>query len=100
MVRLFCLAEGLDRCKFPKSISVAEIMRFCRYSKDRDIAIFKFMSEVRSAPLFIIEEQAYHTFRFDFRGESYLIPIFLEDRTIANVQQIFGCEDGDILIFF
>ena len=83
MVRLFCLAEGLDRCKFPKSISVAEIMRFCRYSKDRDIAIFKFMSEVRLAPLFIFEEQAYHTFRFDFRGESYSMLRYLKDRTIT-----------------
>ena len=53
------------------------------------------------APLLIFEEQDYRTFfRFDFRGESYLIPIFLKDRTIANVQQIFGGEDGDILIFF
>ena len=53
------------------------------------------------AHLLIFGEQDYRTFfRFDFRGESYLIPIFLEDRTIANVQQIFGGEDGDILIFF
>ena len=53
------------------------------------------------ALLLIFEEQDYRTFfRFDFRGESYLIPIFLEDRTSANVQQIFGGEDGDILIFF
>ena len=59
------------------------------------------MSEVRMAPLLIFEEQDYRTFfRFDFRCESYLIPIFLKDRTIANVQQIFGGEDGDILIFF
>ena len=53
------------------------------------------------APLLIFEEQDYRTFfRFDFRGESYLIPIFLKDRTIANVQQIFGGEDGAILFFF
>ena len=41
MVQLFCLAEGLGQCKFPKSISVAEMMQFCRYSKDRAIANFK-----------------------------------------------------------
>ena len=58
----------------------------------------KFMSEVRMAPLLIFEEQDYRTFfRFDFRGESYLIPIFFKDRTIANVQQIFGGEDGAVL---
>ena len=50
------------------------------------------------AHLLIFGEQDYRTFfRFDFSGESYLIPIFLEDRTIANVQQIFGGEDGAIL---
>ena len=53
------------------------------------------------AHLLIFGEQDYRTFfRFDCRCESYSIPIFLEDRTIANVQQIFGGEDGDILIFF
>ena len=52
------------------------------------------------APLLIFEEQDYRTFfRFDFRGESYLIPKSLPDRTIANVQQIFGGEDGAILFF-
>ena len=53
------------------------------------------------AHLLIFGEQDYRTFfRFDFRVGSYLIPIVLEDRTIANVQQIFGGEDCDILIFF
>jgi hypothetical protein len=53
------------------------------------------------APLLIFEEARLpHFFRFDFRGESYLIPIFLKDRTIANVQQIFGGEDGAILFFY
>ena len=53
------------------------------------------------AHLLIFGEQDYRTFfRFDFRGESYLIPIFLKDRTIANVQQIFGGEDGAILFSF
>ena len=37
----FCLVEGVGYSKFPKSISVAEMMQFCRYSKDRAVANFK-----------------------------------------------------------
>ena len=58
----FCLVEGLGYSKFPKSISVAEMMQFFRYSKDRTIAHFKFISEARMAPLLIFEDQDYHAF--------------------------------------
>ena len=52
------------------------------------------------AHLLIFGEQDYRTFfRFDFRGEGFLIPMFLKDRTIANAQQIVGGEDGAILFF-
>ena len=54
---------------------------------------FQFMSEVRLAPLFIFEEQAYHTFRFDFRGESYSMLRYLKDRTITIFED-FGGEDS------
>ena len=83
-----------------KAISVAKMTQFCRYSKDRAIAKFKIhVRGANGASFNLWRARLPHFFRFDVRGESYLIPIFLEDRTIANVQQIFGGEDGDILIF-